>query len=317
VFLGVFGAVFAFKSWAADHNGSGVLSIAFMVLSAIFILPAFLMLAARLANPRILELAEDAVALPNGFALRRIRHIRYADINRMWEHSFRGEPVLHIVTAEGWGELWASRLPDIASYHAIKGFIYSRASILRSQYDQHEPPVKMTWEKYPKLILRWREPGDYPRYRTHLVASRPLLPRVARTLAWFGIWTLPGFLLLSLLHRPVGFYLGIAIPAALWLTWVYWMYTHYPARCREISFHDDDIVVKSGLQTGNSKYQDISGWAMIERQYEDHIISFLLLKYPRGVASYALPDAETRDRLAQLLQEKQVPESPDLRPRWE
>ena len=35
------------------------------------------------------------------------------------------------------------------------------------------------------------------------------------------------------------------------------------------------------------------------------------------VAAFARPDTSTRDRLGQLLQDKQIPESPDLSPPWE
>jgi hypothetical protein len=210
-------------------------------------------------------------------------------------------------------------LPDAASYEAMRNFIYSRATSLRSRYDLHDPPVEMTWkwEEFPKPILSWDEPKIYPRYRSSIVKRKPLWRRAGRAVICFGIWFLPGYLLLSLLRIPVAYYLTMAIPAALFLTLVYWMYLHHPARCSRVGLYEEKIGFRSGKQSGSTKYSEISGWRMVERLDQGRILRLLIIQYPKGVFTCAIPDEETRDAAARILSEKLGPQSGTLKPQWE
>ena len=150
-----------------------------------------------------------------------------------------------------------------------------------------------------------------------------MLPRVANALWFFvrcfGILLLP-WLLLQLFQLPtvsIAGFLWLAIPVALFFTSLHWLNAAYPVHPTEISFRDKGITQFFGKQTLYLNYADFSGWAVVERQYEGRILHILLLKGRRRVAEFARPDATTRDRLARLFHEKQIPPSPNLRPSWE
>ena len=64
-------------------------------------------------------------------------------------------------------------------------------------------------------------------------------------------------------------------------------------------------------------YHDFSGWAVVKRQFEGRVLHILLLKGRTYVREFALPEIDTRDRLIQILHEKQIPQAPGLDPSWE
>ena len=73
-------------------------------------------------------------------------------------------------------------------------------------------------------------------------------------------------------------------------------------------------------------YGRFSSWCVVERQFEGRPLLILLLQITilgRGKQiriwdrAFALPDANIRDQVVRILQDKQVPHLPDLRPEWE
>jgi hypothetical protein len=296
----------------------GVIYILLVGFSAIFAVLALIMMTRRLVFPRVLELTDDAILFPHGFPRTRITRIPYADIIRM---SDRGDG-LSVVAATGSFEITASYLPDTESYRAVKDFICSKTSIVTTRLSKSEPSDWRIWG-FPEPVLRWIEPVDWPRYRTHVVTSRPLLPRFAKALWFFircfGVILLP-WLLLQLFQLPtisIAGFLWLVIPVALFFTSLHWLNATYPVHPTEISFRDKGITQFFGKQTWDLNYADFSGWAVVERQFEGRVLHILLLQGRSRVFEFALPDTTTRDRLEQLFHDKQIPPSPDLKPSWE
>jgi hypothetical protein len=301
---------------------AGVIFFGLITLGAMFACLAFIMMTRRLAFPRVLELAEDAVLFPHGFPWTRIARILYADIIRISESSDRAQGCLSITTARGSFQITVSYLNDIESYRAVKDFICTKTSIIVPRYDKREPSDWRIWG-FPEPILRWTEPKEWPRYRTHIVTSKPLLPRLAKALWFFvrcfGLFLLP-WLLLQLFQLPTitatGF-LWLCIPITLFFTSLHWLNAAYPVHTTEISCRDNGITQFFGKQTADWNYHQFSGWAVIERQFEGSIIHIMVLKGSRRVLAFALPDTSIRDRLVELFHGKKIPQSPDLKPSWE
>lgn len=304
---------------------AGVTFVGLIALSATFAVLAFIMMTRRLVSPRVLELTEDAVLFPHGFPRTRITRILYADIIRMGDNvRMRGTPnaSFFVVAAKRTFEIMAVRFPDMDSYNAVRDFICSKSSIVMTRLDRIEPGDWRIWG-FPEPVLRWVEPADWPYYRTHLVVSKPLLPRFARALWFFvrcfGAFLVP-WLLLQLFQIPtlsVAGFLWLVTPASTFFTLLHWLNATHPVRPSEISFRDKGITQCFGKQTWDSNYTDFLGWAVAERQFTGRILYILLLKGRNRNFEFALPDTSTRDRLAQLLRDKQIPHSPGLKPSWE
>jgi hypothetical protein len=144
-------------------------------------------------------------------------------------------------------------------------------------------------------------------------------PRTRITRIPFTDILLP-WLLLNLFQLPtisVAGFLCLAIPVALFFTSLHWLNSTHPARATRISFRDRGITQLSGKQTRDLNYDECSGWEVVERRFEEHVLHILLLQWRNHVIEVALPDANTRDRLAQIFRDKQIPHSPDLKPSWE
>jgi hypothetical protein len=301
---------------------SGLIFVCLIALSMMFAVLAFIVMIRRIVFPRALELTEDAILFPHGFPRTRITRIPYSDVIRLSNISLRGPGSLYMVTARGSFEIGSVRFPDIENYHAARDFIFSKTLIVRPRQDERE---RLAWRMggFPNPILRWVEPKDWPRYRTHLVVSKPLLPRLAKALWFFvrcfGIILLP-WLLLQFFQLPtmsVAGFLGLSIPVTFFFASLYWLYATYPAHSREISFRDKGITVSNGKQTADWNYHDCSGWAVIERQFEGRTLYILLLKRRAYVGAYAIPDMNTRDQLVQICNDKKIQQLPDLKPSWE
>jgi hypothetical protein len=225
-------------------------------------------------------------------------------------------------TAKGQFEIGAVRFPDRESYDAVRDFICSKSSIVMTPLDKIEPADWRIWG-FPEPILRWVEPADWPRYRTNVVTSKPLLPRLAKAL-WFSVRCfgviLFLWLLLHLLQLPtisIAEFLWLVIPVTLFFTSLYWLNAIHPARATEVSFRDHGITQLSGKQVRDLNYGDCSGWNVIERRFKERVLLVLLLQWRAYVIEVALPDTNTSNRLAQLFQDKHIPHSPDLKPSWE
>jgi hypothetical protein len=302
---------------------AGVIYIGFITLSAIFAVLAIFMIARRLVFPRVLELHDDAVLFPHGFPRTRITRIAYTDIIRMSEGLAGNNGGLHIVTARGEFEIAVSYLPDMESYHAAKDFICSKSSIAMG----HCGLLKYgDWRifGFPEPILHWVEPEDWPRYRTRLATSKPLLFRFAKAIWFFircfGIIILPWFILrlCRVPTAPTFDYVCLSTAVAFFITLIYhWLATIWPVHATIISFRDRGITQFFGKQTWDLNYHDLSGWAVIERQFEGRVVHILLLKRGARIIELALPDPNTRDRLVQIFYDKQILHSPDLIPSWE
>ena len=193
---------------------------------------------------------------------------------------------------------------------------------MMTRLDRIEPTDRRS-RGFPEPILRWVEPADWPRYRTHLVVSRPLVPRLAKALWFFvccfGVILLP-WLVLQLFQLPtisIAGFLWLVIPVALFFTSLHWLNAIWPVHTTEISFRDKGVTQFFGKQTRDLNYADFSGWTVVERQFEERILHILLLQGRTRVIAFALPDSSTRNRLVQLLHDKRIPHSPDLKPSWE
>jgi hypothetical protein len=293
-----------------------------MGLTAIFAALGIFMIVRRLAFPRGLEFTEDAILFPHGFPRTRLTRVLYVDIIRMGEWELASSLGFYMVTGRGRFEIMAGRFPEMANYKAVKEFIHSKTSIAMNQVGKAEP-MDWRWRGFPEPVLRWLEPPEWPRFRTHLSVSKPLLPRLFKAF-WFFVRCLgvilPPWLLLQLLQIPtagVAGFLGLVIPASLFFTLLHWLYTKYPVRGAEISFREKGVTKFFGKQTWDFNYGDFSGWALAERRFGNHVLHILLMKCRSRVIEFALPDEITRDQVALLLREKGIPHSSDLRPSWE
>jgi len=303
-----------------SHKAQGLLFWSLVIFSAPFVFLALVLLVGQVAFPRTLELTESAVLLPGGFMRKQLRRIAYTDISSSWEYHVQTGLVLQLVTPAGNFEILASMLPDATSYQTVKNFIQSKIALNLSQNNPQDPPAKlMPWLVGVEPILKWREPEAYELYRTHLVVTaQPLARRIFKLLAFNCYWFFPGLLVLWFFHQPLGEFLIIGSVAGLLFAWLYWYNMHHPARCGEISFHHSYIYEKSGKQSFSVKYQDISGWALIERTFEGQPIHVLLLKCHQDfIRSWALSEDVRHEPLVQLLHDKHIPEVPELKPSWE
>jgi hypothetical protein len=211
----VVGAIFwAGLSFFAAHLAgdlAGIIYIGLMAFSALFAALSLFMLIRRLVFPRILELTEDAVLFPHGFPRTQISRILYEEIIYLRDSVLKSNVSFCMETSRGTFEIGAIRFADIESYDAVKCFIYSKAS---EKMPSHDEQAKIR-AAFPDPIM---EPVDWLRYRSHLITSKPLLPRLFQAL-WFstrciGFFFVP-WLLLHLFQVPtisLGGFLGACIP---------------------------------------------------------------------------------------------------------
>ena len=307
---------------------SGIIFIGLITLSAMFAVLAVIMITRRLVFPRTLELTDDAILFPHGFPRTRITRILYADIIRMRYGALASSDSFCMMTARGSFEIGAARFSNIEHYRAVRDLVCAKTSILMTRPNKFAPSDWRIWG-FPEPILRWNEPEEWPRYRTRLATSKPLLPRLGKAMWFFvrcfGIILLP-WLLLSLFRvptAPTAGYICLAAAVSIFITLIYhWLATIWPVHGTEISFRERGITQFFGKQTMDLNYADCFGWTVAERQFEGRILHILLLQSRtwRGrthVWEFALPDTNIRDRLMQIFHDKQIPQSPALKPSWE
>ena len=315
VFVVSAGISFILACWAV-HVG-GLFSIVPMFLSVIFALLALLGLTRRLMFQQVLELTDDAILFPRGFSGKRITRLPFADILRMRNTGLY--PGIYLITTKGNFEILSIRFRNMESYNTVRAFICAKTSL---SLPEGKPA---TWNSswVPGPILKWSEPEDYIRYRTHLVASKPLRLRLARAIRFFacifGFFFVPWFALnfFLALDAPVGGVLIALIPACLFFTLLYWLYAAHPARVRHITVFPEGFSVLSGKQTANFGFGDFLGWSVIIREFEGHVFHILLLQRPKYIFGIAFPNTDTRDQFIQMLNEKKVLELNSLKPSWE
>ena len=309
--------------WAG--NLGGIFCIFLTALSGIFASFGLIVLMRRRLFHRVLELADDAILFPHGFPRTRITRVYYADIIQMSESCISGRYGLSLVTDRGTFNIGSDRLPDIESYEQIKEFIRLQAEFDLSGHEEPQSSTRIRWKNFNQnqVAIIWLEPEIWPRYRTHLVTSQPLWPRLVRA-CWFfvrcfGFFFVP-WLLLKLFDldtiSTAGFICSV-LPVAFFFTLLYWQNATHPARISKVSFFNHGISQFFGKQTINLNYRECSGWNVVERQFENCIIQILLVQRPTYVFEVALPNADTRERLVQLFNDKKIPHLPDLAPSWE
>ncbi|MCY2977267.1 MAG: hypothetical protein NTU79_01200 [Planctomycetota bacterium] len=109
----------------------------------------------------------------------------------------------------------------------------------------------------------------------------------------------------------------------IFITMLHWLYGIYPVRSEtKISFRDQGITERlPNGQQFDCNYRQFFGWAMIERPFKGHLLQILLLKRLVKGRTFsleiALPDANIRDQVVQILNDRHVAQAPDLKPSWE
>lgn len=306
--------------WAKSIGG--FFSVGPIFLSAVFALLALSVIIRRLIFSRVLELNDDAILFPGGFSGKRTRRLAYRDIMRMRNTTVY--PGLFIEAAKGRFEVMSIRFRNIEYYQAVRNFICSKTAISLPE----NIPAARTWEAWeaawvPGPVLKWSEPKDYIRYRTHLAVSKPSWLRLARAGRFFacvfGIFFIPWLVLNFCFNAgvPAIGFLTILIPASLFFTSLHWLNATHPARITHIIVFPEGFSQLSGKQTANYSFSDFSGWSVIEREFEGRPLHILLLQRPKYVKAMAFPDANIRDQFIQMLKEKKVPYLSDLKPSWE
>jgi hypothetical protein len=224
--------------------------------------------------------------------------------------------MLHLETAERRYEIVAGMLPNMENYREARDFLFSR--------------VRAVGEPMPHFV--WEEPENYQRFRKHLLESGPQWPRLRRSLVFFVrcfsiCFLIPALLLVVCLLpiREVISFLWTSVHTAYWLasvlatlfiTLIYSWYRQFPPET--VKLYEDSLT--SRIPNGQSatwRYRDFAGWAIVERQFEGLRLRLLLLKGRNRVIEWGLSDSVTREQLAQLLRDKQIPESDELKPSWE
>lgn len=295
---------------------AGIVFIGLIAFGVVFAVLAVTMFVRRLAFPRVLELTPDAVLFPHGFPRTRITRIPFSEIIRMsWTRTG-----LYMVTGKGYFEITASHFKEVESYREATDFVCTKTSFGMPR----QGPGNWMSGGFPDPILCWKEPIEWPRYRTHLAKSKPLLLRFVKALWFFarcfGILFIP-WLLLRLFHVPtapaVGYLCLVVVVASLITLFYHWLATIWPVHCTEISFRDNGITQFFGKQTADWSYRHFSGWAIIDRKFEERVFFILLLQGRYRIFALAVPDTDIRDRLVQILHDKKIPQSTELKAPWE
>ena len=101
--------------------GTGVLSVLYGLL-----------VLRRCALPRSLVLDDDSLWLPTGFLQMYVTRVRFAEIDALWEREL---PLRQVVLSLRSGgrtlDIFASFLPDEASYHAVDEFLLAHVEAMR------------------------------------------------------------------------------------------------------------------------------------------------------------------------------------------
>lgn len=305
-----------------------------IALSVIFATLALVVLIRRIAFPCTLELTDDAILLPRGHPWPRITTIRYADIISIKDCGDS------LTVATGMGSFWVGAI-RFEGYGAVREIISVKTAIALPPVDGTDIRPKFDSEELPRPLVQWVQPEDWTRFRTRVEISKPVLYQL-RTELWFFVrcyafccafFVVPflGFVILPWLYLAGPFQLvavcilsfRAASVLTIFITTLHWLYGIYPI-CSEtkISFRDQGITERlPNGQQFDCNYRQFFGWAMIERPFKGQLLQILLLKRLVKGRTFsleiALPDANTRDQVVQILNDRHVPQAPDLKPSWE
>jgi hypothetical protein len=282
--------------------------------------------------PYNVELTDEGILVPRG---RRKMAVSYADIVRIEDHG----DWLTAVTERGRFQIVARHLQD---YPALREALSAKTSIALPPYVRRRSskwesfcPLDWHYEEFPPPLVQWEEPEAWVRYREHLAKSKPRLGRELRFFVrgftvilcvWISAWLLQSCLYhfpqqdraFLLIFATIGSFLS-----AIVLTLVHGIRVTHPVNSGvKICFRDRDFS-RDGckIPRWDCSYRRLCGWAVIEREFQGRALHILLLKLrPEPRASdiaLALPDAAVRDRVIQILGDKQIPQITDLKPSWE
>jgi hypothetical protein len=295
----------------------------FTTLATMFAVLAILPLIIKLMGPRSLKLSEDGIFISRP-SLRKGRvYVKYSKIVRLSEGKIRDQTVLRVITREKEFEICSSYFETSEDYSFVRNTISSRSSIdFPPDHDSRAVTIR-GWREAPPPLLHWTEPEDWVRYRESIVAAQPLSSRLAKTL-WFAtrclaIIVIPWLVLHFSGSSDASFagYFSLAVAVTAFFTLLHWMFRAHPARIAEIVLRTDGLTIFSGKQTANVKYDQYSGWRILEQPFEGRRLSILLLEARYGIRTLAVPDAVVRDEVARILETQKVPANPNLKPCWE
>lgn len=308
---------------------TGIVSAGLLLTGGIFAVLAAMVPIRRFAFPRTLELTDEGIRFPHGYPWTTISTIGYADVVRIQDHR----EGLTVVTGQGHYSITACCFEDAEQYHAVREFIGVKTSIALSPH----APRLLGWREallggpqlpplgggFPPPLVRWLEPEDWARYRTHVARSKPIAARLRREARFFarclGVLVLP-WLVLQLLHIPTSsaqLHLALSVVTTLFFTLIHWLNATYPVHTTEISFRDNGITRLADKQDWDWNYTRFCSWAVIEREFQGRMLQILLLQSPADDVALALADADVRDRAVRILRDKHLPELPELKPSWE
>jgi hypothetical protein len=297
-----------------------------LVLSAICGVLALILTIRRLVFPRVLELTDCAILLPRGYPWPRIVSIPYADIIRIRDCG----DSLTVHTGKGGFTIGIFRFEGLQT---VKEVISTKTSIALPGVQPatatgFPPRLEVPWGDFPPPLVHWTEPEDWSRYRTRIALADFRLTKelwffVRCFVVLFCIWLPMGLLhfwcyRLSIVSFPIYSLVNLAV-AALFITAIRWIYKGTPVPPSiEISFRDNGITtVLINGQDADWSYRNVVAFSVIDREFQGRVLQILLLKADRYDISLALPDDGVRDRVTQILAEKQVPQVADLKPSWE
>jgi hypothetical protein len=213
-----------------------------------------------------------------------------------------------------------SQLGGFDRFKEIRNALFAKVGIENAPMTAPLPAD--AFEEFPKPLLKWTEPEDWPAYRTSLVKSESWM-RLLMNELWFFARCLGVILLLWLLVS--GFQMGgketirflfLAVGGSLFFTWVHWLHVIWPAAAMDITVRETGLTRTPGKQIWDHPWSEFEGWRLIERSFLDRTLRILLLKHERTTIPITFPDATTQDKMIEILRAKNLPESTTVSVPW-
>jgi hypothetical protein len=275
----------------------------------------------RIFFRRWLELTEEEILFPRGFFRTRIERLRFREIIRIGEGERFNQSSVYLHGAGANLEIGESSLGGFDMYKVVRNVIFEKAGI---DGPALIAPRGAEWyEEFPKPLLRWTEPEEWPRYRTSLVYARGRAVLSGRE-AWFFIRCVAAIFAPWLLMKVFGIeppptigYAVLATVVSLFFTWVHWMSVVWPVHATEITLRDGGITRFFGKQIADWAWADFAGWSIVERSFEDRPLHILLLKHKETLMAMALPDLGARHSVIEVLTAKGIPRMEGVEVPWE
>jgi hypothetical protein len=298
---------------------AGVVRVILLLAGVVLAVLAIIMLTRRAVFPRFLVVEEDAIVFPQGFPRASFVRVGYSEIVRIFEAGEALQAGLYLGTVRGDFEIPVGYFSNSRDYAAVRDVI-SREMGVRIEGPILNPVLG---EQLPKPLMHWTEPDDWARYRASEVRRTSLARRLLKCggffVCWLGIFVLPWLALrfFDIPTAPTASYMGFCCFVAFFFSVLSWVGKVRPVHCTEISVRKNGITQNFGKQKFDRAFQNISGWRMIEREFEGRTLHILLFKLRHGVSAIALCGAEPTARLSEILREKGVLECSELTAPWE